>query len=153
VGISLEPVRQAVGRITWSLGALGLLGFALCLLGARSASRKITAPLQTLREGTLALAQGDLTHRIEIATGDEIEDLAGHFNHMADEIAARAAEARDARGALENLNASLEQEWCSAPPRSAAPNRATARWSRGRPSASPSCRGGRVVYSNPPTSA
>jgi signal transduction histidine kinase/ActR/RegA family two-component response regulator len=149
VGISLEPVRQAVGRITWSLGALGLLGFVLCLLGARSASRKITAPLQTLREGTMALAQGDLTHRIEIATGDEIEDLAGHFNHMADEIAARAAEARDARGALENLNASLEQEVLQ---RTAALQGSESRYRalvEGAPLGIAIVQGGRVVYSNP----
>lgn len=110
VGVSLEPVKKAVARITYSLTALGAIGFLLCLLGARAASRRITRPVQTLREGTLALAQGDLSHRIEIRTGDEIEDLARHFNDMADEIETRQREAREARAALERLNASLEEE-------------------------------------------
>jgi signal transduction histidine kinase/ActR/RegA family two-component response regulator len=149
VGISLEPVRSAVGRITWSLGALGLIGFALCLLGARSASRRITGPLQVLREGTLALAQGDLSHRIEIATGDEIEDLASHFNHMADEIASRAAEAREARAQLEQLNASLEQEVRQ---RTAALQSSESRY-RALVEASPLgiaiVQRGRVIYGNP----
>ncbi len=110
VGISLKPVQQAVARITYLLLLLAGLGFCLCLLGARAASRRITRPLQKLRDGTLALAGGNLTHRIEIRTGDEIEDLAAHFNRMADEVEARQAEARQARSELEKLNASLEEE-------------------------------------------
>lgn len=110
VGISLEPIMQGVARLTWSLITIGLLGAVLCLGGARWASRRITRPLTTLREGTLALAQGNLDYRIRISTRDEIEDLARHFNEMADEIETRQAEARDARAELENLNASLEQE-------------------------------------------
>jgi two-component system sensor histidine kinase AtoS len=110
VGISLEPIMQGVARITRSLITISLLGAALCLWGARWASRRITRPLHTLRDGTMALAHGDLAHRIHINTRDEIEDLAGRFNEMADEIEARQAEAREARGALETLNASLEEE-------------------------------------------
>lgn len=149
VGISLEPVRQAVGRITWSLGALGLIGFILCLLGARSASRKITVPLQTLREGTEALARGNLTHRMAIATGDEIEDLATHFNHMADEISARANEAKDARAELEILNASLEAEVRQ---RTAALQSSESRYRalvEGAPLGIAIVQGGKAVYGNP----
>jgi len=149
VGISLEPVRQAVGRITWSLGALGLLGFILCLLGARSASRKITGPLQTLREGTEALARGNLAHRIDIATGDEIEDLATHFNHMADEVSARVAEAREARSDLERLNASLEAEVRQ---RTAALQSSETRYRalvEGAPLGIAIVQGGKAVYGNP----
>lgn len=149
VGVSLAPVRTAVNRITWSLGALGAIGFFLCLLGARSASRRITGPLQQLREGTLALARGQLGHRIHIQTGDEIEDLASHFNHMADEIAARQAEAREARSALEQLNASLEQEVRL---RTAALQSSESRYRalvEGSPLGIAIVQGARVVYANP----
>jgi signal transduction histidine kinase/ActR/RegA family two-component response regulator len=110
VGVALKPVQQAVLHLTYSIMAIGALGFLLSLLVVRVISRRITRPLSKLREGTTALAQGDLSHRLSIRTGDEIEDLAAHFNNMADEIEARQAEARDARGALEKLNASLEEQ-------------------------------------------
>jgi PAS domain S-box-containing protein len=149
VGVSLEPVKKAVARITWSLTALGMMGFFLCLLGARAASRRITRPVQRLREGTLALAQGDLKHRIEIHTGDEIEDLARHFNEMADEIEARQAEARDARAALEKLNTSLEEE---VKHRTAAQVRSESKYRtlvEGSPVGIAIIQNGRTVYVNP----
>lgn len=148
VGISLEPIMQGVARITWSLITLSLLGTALCLWGARWASRRITHPLRTLRDGTLALAQGDLSHRIRINTRDEIEDLAGRFNEMADEIEARQAEAREARGALEILNASLEGE---VKERTAAQLRSERRYRtlvEGSPMGIGLVQQGRLVYSN-----
>ncbi|MEK7852145.1 MAG: diguanylate cyclase, partial [Deltaproteobacteria bacterium] len=46
-------------------------------------SRYVTAPINTLHEGAEIIAQGKLSHRIKIKTGDEIEALADGFNKMA----------------------------------------------------------------------
>ncbi len=46
-------------------------------------SRKITKPIQELRQGVVTIGAGNLEHRATIKTGDEIEELADEFNKMA----------------------------------------------------------------------
>jgi nitrate/nitrite-specific signal transduction histidine kinase len=45
-------------------------------------SRRITRPIQELRDGIEIIRRGDLTHRVQVKTDDEIEELAKEFNHM-----------------------------------------------------------------------
>lgn len=149
VGVALKPVEESVLHITYTILAIGGLGFLLSLLVVRIISRQITRPLGKLREGTTALAQGDLSHRISIHTGDEIEDLAAHFNNMADEIEARQAEAREARADLEKLNASLEGQVRE---RTAAHLRSEGKYRtlvEGSPMGIAIVQSGRTVYGNP----
>src|SRR5690606_32709348 len=44
-------------------------------------------PIALLEEGARQIGAGNFTHRIAIATGDELERLADRFNHMASELA------------------------------------------------------------------
>jgi HAMP domain-containing protein len=71
--------------LTWTAvaGAVGTLIFSL--LGLLIA-RRIVRPIQALQTGAELIGQGNLNHRIEIATGDEIEDLANQFNRMAHKL-------------------------------------------------------------------
>jgi signal transduction histidine kinase len=50
-------------------------------------SRRITRPIQELRDSVEIIRRGDLTHRAEVNTGDEIEELAEEFNHMTTALA------------------------------------------------------------------
>jgi signal transduction histidine kinase len=59
-------------------------------------SQKITRPIQELRQGVATIGAGNLEHRAEIRTGDEIEELAAEFNKMT--------------AALQNSYATLEQK-------------------------------------------
>lgn len=59
-------------------------------------SRKITRPIQTLRQDATIIGAGDLEHRTNVTTGDEIEELANEFNKMTI--------------ALQNSYATLEQK-------------------------------------------
>ena len=43
----------------------------------------MTGPIHTLQESAARIGAGDLGHRIDIHTGDELEVLAGQFNQMA----------------------------------------------------------------------
>jgi signal transduction histidine kinase len=49
-------------------------------------AERISRPLETLVEGTIKVAEGDLNHRIHIPPGDEIGELAANFNQMTAEI-------------------------------------------------------------------
>src|SRR3989338_2676496 len=46
----------------------------------------VTTPIRRLHEGAGIIAKGDLAHRLNINTGDELEDLAGAFNDMASSL-------------------------------------------------------------------
>jgi signal transduction histidine kinase len=49
-------------------------------------SNKITAPIRELHRGVEIIREGNLDHRVDIKTGDEIEQLANEFNEMAGEL-------------------------------------------------------------------
>ena len=43
---------------------------------------RMVTPIRTLQEGAARIGAGDLGHRIEVRTGDELETLGEEFNHM-----------------------------------------------------------------------
>src|SRR5262249_31786311 len=62
-----------------------LLGGALILavLAGTFLARRMVGPIQALRTGAARIGAGDLSQRISIKTGDELEALADQFNDMA----------------------------------------------------------------------
>ena len=49
-------------------------------------SRLITKPILALKKGSEVIGGGDLDYRVEVKTGDELEDLANSFNKMASDL-------------------------------------------------------------------
>ena len=49
-------------------------------------SRLITNPIKELTKGSEAIGKGDLDCRVEVKTGDELEDLANSLNKMASDL-------------------------------------------------------------------
>lgn len=70
------------------LGALILLVGVLALLWAFRQSQTFLKPLAELRRGALALGEGDLAYRIQVAGSDELGDLARAFNQTAEHLQA-----------------------------------------------------------------
>ena len=54
----------------------------MALLASIYLERRVIRPLQTLRLGVERIGKGDLDFRLDIKTGDEIENLAEEFNKM-----------------------------------------------------------------------
>jgi two-component system, NtrC family, sensor kinase len=80
------PAREAYAPLYAALQRLALvllaaLGFAV-LAGMFLAGRMV-GPIQALRAGAERIGGGDLSQRIRIKTGDELEALADQFNDMA----------------------------------------------------------------------
>jgi signal transduction histidine kinase len=86
LGLSLEPLNAEIRKTRIGLISLGFLGLALGALGSVLLAERISRPLETLVEGTIKVAEGDLNHRIHIPPGDEIGELAANFNQMTAEI-------------------------------------------------------------------
>jgi signal transduction histidine kinase/DNA-binding response OmpR family regulator/HAMP domain-containing protein len=76
------PLYAALKRL--ALVLLGALGFAV-LAGMLLAGRMV-GPIQALQTGAARIGRGDLSQRITIKTGDELEALADQFNDMAGQL-------------------------------------------------------------------
>jgi signal transduction histidine kinase len=76
------PLRATIVR---TIGLL-LAAFGLALLGGMFLVRKMVVPVDTLRAGAVRIGSGDLSQRISIKTGDELESLADQFNDMASKL-------------------------------------------------------------------
>lgn len=80
-----RPVEEAYEPIYASLlrtSILLLIGLGVALLATLLVRRRVVRPLQTLRQGVERIGSGDLSARLQIKTGDEIEILADEFNKM-----------------------------------------------------------------------
>ncbi len=80
---ALAPIRDQLLRI----GLLIALGLAVAILAGIVLARRMLIPITALRRGARRLGAGDFSHRIDVSTGDELEELAGQFNSMAGQLA------------------------------------------------------------------
>ncbi len=81
-----QPVREAFAPVyaaLWSTGALVLAAILGSLLAGLIIADRLARPLSLLRDGVTRIAGGDLTTRVAVNTGDEIEQVADEFNRMA----------------------------------------------------------------------
>jgi GAF domain-containing protein len=81
-----EPVETALAEIRSvrrvGISLLVVVTGATFLIGYFFSGR-ITQPIRELEQGAKLIAQGNLGQKLEIRTGDEIENLAHQFNRMA----------------------------------------------------------------------
>jgi PAS domain S-box-containing protein len=110
IGMDLEPMHREMTRLRVVLVAIGAAGALLALVAAKLISRRITRSIDDLVRGTIAVSEGDLDHRIEIDTDDEIATLAAHFNEMTAEVKKHQDGIAVAKRELEILNATLEEK-------------------------------------------
>jgi class 3 adenylate cyclase/HAMP domain-containing protein len=85
-----QPTAQALAPIRDQLlrGALLIgLGLAVAILAGTVLARRMLIPITALRTGARRLGAGDFSHRIDVHTADELEELAGQFNSMAGQLA------------------------------------------------------------------
>jgi signal transduction histidine kinase len=84
-----QPMEEAYAPLYAPLiriGILLLLGLVLSLLASLALARYMVRPINALREGAVAIADGNLDQKIEVHSGDELQDLAEQFNNMATKL-------------------------------------------------------------------
>ncbi|MGA7345712.1 MAG: cache domain-containing protein, partial [Pseudolabrys sp.] len=79
---ALQPVYGLLYRIGWLLA----LAIMLAVLAGMLLARQLVTPIRALQVGARQLEASDFGHRINVKTADEIEELADHFNRMADQL-------------------------------------------------------------------
>ena len=80
------PMEEAYAPLHASIQRTGfiLLGaLALAFIAGMFLAGRMVGPIQALRAGAARIGAGDLSQRIAIKTGDEVEALADQFNDMA----------------------------------------------------------------------
>jgi len=100
------PTREAYGPLYASLfrtSTLLLVGLAMALFASAFVARRVVRPLRKLREGVGQIGSGDLSFRVELKTGDELEALGEEFNKM-------TASLQDAQAGLERKVAERTRE-------------------------------------------
>ena len=70
---AFEPIRSSVQRTL----ALIVLGVALSVAASMFLARRMVTPIRALQAGATRIGGGELGHRIDVKTGDELEALAG----------------------------------------------------------------------------
>ena len=84
-----QPLSEAYQPIYASIARSGLVlasGLALATLAGLWFAQRMAVPIRALSQGAAKLGAGDLDHKIEVATGDEVEALAASFNAMGDRL-------------------------------------------------------------------
>ena len=108
---ALQPLYTSL----WQTMALLVLGLATAALGAWFLSRRMASPIRVLSSGAERLGSGDLGHRIEVRTGDEVEALATNFNRMAGQLQESYADLEQkVEARTSELSESLEQQTATA---------------------------------------
>ncbi len=76
------PLRAPIIRSA----VIFLLGLGLSILASLLLARRMVAPIRALQEGAARIGAGDLSHRIEVRTGDELEALGDELNRTAGQL-------------------------------------------------------------------
>jgi signal transduction histidine kinase/DNA-binding response OmpR family regulator len=84
-----QPVGEVLAPLYWTLirsGALFLLGLLLSVAASVVLARRMVAPIRTLQAGAARIGAGDLGHRLQVKTGDELEALGDELNRTAAQL-------------------------------------------------------------------
>jgi signal transduction histidine kinase/DNA-binding response OmpR family regulator len=76
------PLRAPIIRSA----VIFVLGLGLSVLASLVLARRMVAPIRTLQQGAARIGAGDLGHRIDVRTGDELESLGEEFNRTAAQL-------------------------------------------------------------------
>ena len=84
-----QPVSEVYATLNATIVRTGLLMVAGLLFSAMTAlwlARGLVRPIRTLQEGAQRIGEGELDHKLDIRTGDELEALADQFNRMTSQL-------------------------------------------------------------------
>ncbi len=112
------PVAEAYAPLYASIQRTGYVLFgalALAFIAGMFLARRMVGPIQALRAGAARIGLGDLSQRINIKTGDEVEALADQFNDMAAKLEESYADLEQkVEDRTHELSQALEQQTATA---------------------------------------
>ncbi|HSN92276.1 MAG TPA: ATP-binding protein [Anaeromyxobacteraceae bacterium] len=90
IGVTLAPAGVVRAEVTFLAAFLAALvgGTAAATLVGAGLARRVTRPVEALRDGAARVARGDLEARVSVSAGGEVRELVDAFNAMTAELAA-----------------------------------------------------------------
>jgi len=86
LGFSLHRVQAAVNERVRDILLVSSVILIIVNFIAYFIARRMTYPLKELRKGVEVIGKGNLDYKVEVKSRDEIGELAGAFNKMADDL-------------------------------------------------------------------
>jgi|CXWL01.1.fsa_nt_gi signal transduction histidine kinase len=90
-----EQALAPVWRTLWRTAAFIAAGLLVAVAASLLLARRMTRPIAALQAAAGSLGRGDLGARIDLHTGDELDDLATQFNRMAASLQANVTDLED----------------------------------------------------------
>jgi signal transduction histidine kinase len=113
-----QPLEEAFAPLEASMRRtvlLELVGIALSVIVSLILARTMVKPIRALQAGAARFGEGNLTDRISVRTGDELEGLAEQFNSMAGKLQeSYAGLERKVEERTHELSEALEQQTATA---------------------------------------
>jgi len=109
-----QPAAVVFSRLRESLVRTGILllgGLAISAFAALFLARGMVRPIRAMQESAQLIGEGQLDHRLDIRTGDELQTLANQFNRMTARLAeSYASLERKVEERTRELSSALDQQ-------------------------------------------
>ncbi|HMK48881.1 MAG TPA: PAS domain S-box protein, partial [Thermodesulfovibrionales bacterium] len=109
LGLSLDQYNKGIQTMYRGILVLSLVCMIIAVIVSYLFARQLTNPILALRHVADRIMEGDLNARTDIASGDEVEDLARSFNRMTDNIQRSQNEIISTRDYVENIIRSITE--------------------------------------------
>jgi two-component system phosphate regulon sensor histidine kinase PhoR len=106
--VPVTALTRRLWQITAIIWGTGFAALLLILGGTAVMARKITGPLAEMQAAAKEMGSGNLARRIQIRTGDELEEMANAMNRMAAHLADTIGQLDAGKARLETLLANLD---------------------------------------------
>ena len=107
--LSVTAVDKALNDIYTKI-AWGVVGAAVCAAGVTLVvSRKITRPIEQMKDAAKRFAVGQLDHRVPVPDSEELAELAGALNETADRLKRTIETITDQKNQLEAILSSMAE--------------------------------------------
>jgi two-component system phosphate regulon sensor histidine kinase PhoR len=106
--VPVAALTRRLWQITAIIWGTGFAALLLILGGAAFMAGKVTGPLAEMQAAAKEMGSGNLARRIQIRTGDELEDMANAMNRMAAHLTDTIGQLDAGKARLETLLANLD---------------------------------------------
>ncbi len=84
--VAVRSIDSTIGAVVLFFIIASALIFLVVSIASRRFAHTLTTPITELESGVQSIASGNLDYRIELKTGDEIEDLGRSVNKMSSDL-------------------------------------------------------------------
>jgi len=106
--VPAATLTRRLWQITGIIWGTGVIALLLILGGTAVMARRVTGPLTEMQTAAKGMGGGDLARRVQVRTGDELEEMANAMNRMASHLADTIGQLDAGKTRLETLLANLD---------------------------------------------